>query len=96
MIMIMIMTMSMILSSRVIEVIMTVYYYYYYFLSRYFAQKNTQALFEYLNTLKKHNKKHKQLSFRCKAINVCSNIYLKNICMTQNVMNNFLLKYFFA
>ena len=95
--MIMIMTMSMILSSRVIEVIMTVYYYYYYyFLSRYFAQKNTQALFEYLNTLKKHNKKHKQLSFRCKAINVCSNIYLKNICMTQNVMNNFLLKYFFA
>ena len=96
MIMIMIMTMSMILSSRVIEVIMTVYYYYYFFLSRYFAQKNTQALFEYLNTLKKHNKKHKQLSFRCKAINVCSNIYLKNICMTQNVMNNFLLKYFFA
>ena len=81
MIMIMIMTMSMILSSIVIEVIMTVYYYYYYYyyyyLSRYFAQKNTQALFEYLNTLKKHNKKHKQLSFRCKAINFCSNICLK-------------------
>ena len=80
----MIMTMSMILSSRVIEVIMTVYYYYYhyyyyYFLSRYFAQKNTQALFEYLNTLKKHNKKHKQLSFRCRTMNFCSNTCLKYI-----------------
>ena len=84
MIMIMIMTMSMILSSRVIEVIMTVYYYYYYFfLSRYFAQKNTQALFEYLNTLKKHNKKHKQLSFRCKTMNFCSNKCLKYIVDTK-------------
>ena len=43
----------------VIEVIRTVYYYYYFFfLSRYFAQKNTQALFKYLNTPKKHNKEH--------------------------------------
>ena len=64
-------------SSIVIEIIRTVYYYHYYFLSRYFAQKNTQALFKYLNTLKKHNKEHKQLSFRCKAMNFCSNICLK-------------------
>ena len=72
----MIMIMSMILSSIDIEVIRTVYYYY-FFLSRYFAQKNAQALFKYLNTLKKHNKEHKQLSFRCKAMNFCSNICLK-------------------
>ena len=44
----MIMTMSMILSSIVIEVIRTVYY----FLSKYFAKKNTQALFKYLTTPK--------------------------------------------
>ena len=65
----------MIIRSIVIEVIRTVYYYYY--LSRYFAQKNAQALFKYLNTPKKHNKAHKQLLFRCKAINFCSNICLK-------------------
>ena len=52
-------------------------YYCYFFLSIYFAQKNTQALFKYLNTPKKHNKEHKQLSFRCKAMNFCSNICLK-------------------
>ena len=73
------MTISMIFSSIEIEVIKTVYYYYYYYyyLLRYFAQKNTQALFKYLNTPKKHNKEHKQLSFRCKAMNFCSNICLK-------------------
>ena len=27
-------------------------------------KSNTQALFKYLNTPKKHNKAHKQLSFR--------------------------------
>ena len=69
----MIMTMSMILSSIVIEVIRTVYY----FLSKYFAKKNTQALFKYLTTPKKHNKEHKLLSFRYKAMNFCSNICLK-------------------
>ena len=74
----MIMTMSIILSSIVIVVIRTVYCYY-YFLLRYFAQKKTQALFKYLNTLKKHNKEHKQFSFRCKAMNFCSNICLKKI-----------------
>ena len=68
--------MSMILSRIVIEVIRTVYY---FLLSRYFAQRNKQALFKYLNTLKKHNKEHKQLSFRCKAMNFFSNICLKNI-----------------
>ena len=75
MIMIMTMTMSMILSSIVIEVIRTVYYY--FFLLRNFAQRNRQALFKYLNTPKKHNKEHKKLSFRCKAMNFCSNICLK-------------------
>ena len=74
----MIRTMAMILSSIVLEVIRTVYYYY-FFLSRYFAQKNTQALFKYRNTPKKHNKEHKKLSFRCKAMNFCSNICLKKI-----------------
>ena len=64
-------------SSIVIEIIRTVYYYHYYFLSRYFAQKNTPALFKYLNTPKKYNKEHKQLLFRCKAMNLCSNICLK-------------------
>ena len=28
------------------------------------TKKHTQALFKYLNTPKKHNKAHKQLSFR--------------------------------
>ena len=72
------MTMSMIFSSIEIEVIKTVYYYYYYYyLLRYFAQKSTQTLFKYLNTPKKYIKQHKQLSFRCKAMNFCSNICLK-------------------
>ena len=85
-------------SSIVTEVIRTVHYYYYYhyFLSRYFAQKNTQALFKYLNTLRKRNKEHKQLSFRCKAMNFCSNMCLKKYIVDKNIMNNFLLKYFFA
>ena len=77
------MTMSMMLSSMVIEVIRTVYYYYYYyyffFLLRYFAQKNTQALFKYLNTLKKHNKEHIQMQ----TMNFCLNICLKNIVDTK-------------
>ena len=61
-------------------------------------KKNTQALFKYLNTPKKHNKQlspnkynkkkqlspNKQLSFRCKAMSFCSNIDLKkNIVDTQ-------------
>ena len=69
-------------SSIVIEVIRAVYYYY-FFLLRYFAQKNTQAFFKYLNALKKHKKEHKQLSFRCKAMNFCSNTCLKNIVETK-------------
>ena len=48
-----------------------------FFLWRHFAQKKPQALFKYLNTPKKHNKEHKQLSFRCKAMNFYSNICLK-------------------
>ena len=57
----------MILSRIVIEVIRTVYYYYYYYYYYYqdiLHTKNTQALFKYLNALKKHNKEHKKLSFR--------------------------------
>ena len=54
----------MILSRIVIEVIRTVYYYYYYYYQDILHTKNTQALFKYLNALKKHNKEHKQLSFR--------------------------------
>ena len=45
------------------------YYYYYFFIKIFCIEKKTQALFKYLNTPKKHNKAHKQLSFRCKAIN---------------------------
>ena len=63
------MTTSMILSSTVTEVIRTVYYYFFY--QDILHKENTQALFKYLNTLKKHNKEHKQLSFRCKAMNFC-------------------------
>ena len=43
--------------------------------------------------LKKHNKQHKELSFRCKAMNFLLEYRLE---ITQNVINNFLLKYFFA
>ena len=46
-------------------------------------KKNTQALFKHLNTLKKHNKAHKQLSFKYKAINFYSNMRLKNIVDTR-------------
>ena len=63
------MTTSMILSSTVTEFIRTVYYYFFY--QDILHKENTQALFKYLNTLKKHNKEHKQLSFRCKAMNFC-------------------------
>ena len=77
MIMTMIMTMSMILSSIDIEVIRTVYYYYFFHQDIFHKTKNTKALFRYLNTLKKHYKEHKQLSFKCKAMNFCSNICLK-------------------
>ena len=68
-------------SSIVTEVIRTVYYYYHYYFIKIFCtqKKHTQALFKYLNTPKKQNKEHKQLSFRCKAINFCSNICLKKI-----------------
>ena len=45
------------------------YYYYYFFIKIFCIEKKTQALFKYLNTPKKHNKAHKQLPFRCKAIN---------------------------
>ena len=54
MIMIMTMPMSMILSSIDIELIKTVYYY--FFIKMFLHKKNTQALFKYLNTPKKHNK----------------------------------------
>ena len=70
------MTMSMILRSIGIKIIRTVYYYY-FFIKIFCTKENTQALFKYLNTLKKDNKKHKQFSFRCKPMNFCSNICLK-------------------
>ena len=47
------MTMSKMLSSIGIEVIRTVYYYY-FFIKIFCAKENTQALFKYLNTLKKN------------------------------------------
>ena len=47
-------------SSIVNEAIETIYL----FFIKIFCIKNTQALFKYLNTPKKHNKAHKQLSFR--------------------------------
>ena len=48
------------------------------FFKMFFAQiKNTQALFKYLNTPKKHNKQNKQLSFRCKAMNFLLKYRLK-------------------
>ena len=37
---------------------------YSFFIKIFCTQKNTQALFKYLNTPKKHNKAHKKLSFR--------------------------------
>ena len=74
----MIMTMSM--SSIDIEAIRTVLF----FLLKYFAQKKTHKLHSnILIHLKRHNKQHKQLSFRCKADvssfrwTFCSNIDLK-------------------
>ena len=70
------MTVSMTLSSIVIEVIRTVYLFIFFY-QDILHKKNTQALFKYLNTPKKHNKAYKQLSFRCKAMNFCSNICLK-------------------
>ena len=80
------------MSSIVIEVIRTVYYY--FFIKIFCTQKkNTQALFKYLNTLKKHNKAHKQLLFKCKAINVLLKYTLKKIWLKQDAMNNFLLRY---
>ena len=45
------------------EVIRTVYLFIYLFYKD-ILHKKTQALFKYLNTPKKHNKAHKQLSFR--------------------------------
>ena len=55
-------------------------------LPRYFAKKNSEGLFKYRNTPKKHNKEHKQLSFRCKAMNFCLNI---SLLKKQDVMSNF-------
>ena len=47
------------MSSTVNEIIGTMYF----FLIKIFCtQKNTEALFKYLKTPKKHNKAHKQLS----------------------------------
>ena len=68
-------------SSINIEVIRTFYYYFFY--QDILHKKNTQALFKHLNTLKKHNKAHKQLSFKYKAINFYSNMRLKNIVDTR-------------
>ena len=39
-------------------------YYYFFYKDILHTKKNTQALFKYFNTSKKHNKAHKQLSFR--------------------------------
>ena len=68
------MIMSMILSSIVIEGIRTVSMFFY---KKYFKYK--KHTFKYLTIPKKHNKACKQLSFRCKAMNFCSNICLKKI-----------------
>ena len=56
-----------IVSSIVNEAIGTVYLFIYLFIiffNKDILHKKTQALFKYLNTRKKHNKAHKQLSFR--------------------------------
>ena len=72
------MAMSMILGSIVIEAIRTVYYYCYYYFYQDVLHKKTHKLYSNISIhLKKHNKEHKQLSFRCKAMNFCSNICLK-------------------
>ena len=52
-----------IVSSIVNEAIGTVYLFIIFF-NKDILHKKTQALFKYLNTRKKHNKAHKQLSFR--------------------------------
>ena len=51
------------LSSIVNEAIGRIYLFI-YFIKMFCIKENTQALFKYLNTPKKHNKVHKQLSFR--------------------------------
>ena len=64
------------ISSIDIEVIRTVLF----FLLKYFAQKKTHKLYSnILIHLKKHNKQHKQLSFRCKAMNILLKYRLKKI-----------------
>ena len=51
-------------SSIVNEVIGTIYLFIYLLFYKDILHKKTQVLFKYLNTPKKHNKAHKQLSFR--------------------------------
>ena len=65
------------ISSIDIEVIRTVLFFFNKIFCTKKTKKNTQALFKYLNTPKKHNKQHKQLSFRCKAMNVLLKYRLK-------------------
>ena len=86
--MIMTMSMSMILSSIDIEVIRTVYY---FFFIKMILHKKKHTSFVQICIPKKHNKQlspnkynknkqlspNKQLLFRCKAMNFCSNIDLK-------------------
>ena len=65
-----------VISSIAIDVIRTVLF----FLLKYFAQKNPHKLYSnILIHLKKHNKQHKQLSFRYKAMNLLLKYRLKKI-----------------
>ena len=41
-----------------------VFFFFFFFDNDILYKKSTQALFKYLNTPKKHDKAHKQLSFR--------------------------------
>ena len=70
------MIMIMSVSSTDIEVMRIVFF---FFLLKYFAQKEHKLYSNILIHLKKHNKQHKQLSFRCKAMNFLLKYRLKKI-----------------
>ena len=63
------------MSSTDIEVMRIVFF----FLLKYFAQKEHKLYSNILIHLKKHNKQHKQLSFRCKTMNFLLKHRLKKI-----------------